>query len=290
MLRSMVAMLHRQALKVYRRLPWRPRGPFLLGLNRALRGAATHEPVRKQCLGSWYELDLHQLIDGALYYQGSFEPATVQAHKRLVGPGMVVLDIGANVGCHTLHLARLVGHSGHVYAFEPTDWACMKLRRNLELNPDLENVTLLQTALSDAVTLDVECSFRAQWLSEGSIPEENGRTSFETLDASVSRLGLTRVDHIKLDVDGYETKVLRGGQRVLAQFKPTILIELSDYWQRKMGDSAEELLELIPPNYQFEEEATGTPIADIRRIIEHLPFEQTINVVCRPNASLSEYQ
>jgi FkbM family methyltransferase len=57
--------------------------------------------------------------------------------RKLVSPGTLVLDIGANIGAHTLHLAHLVGPNGRVLAFEPTDYAFRKFSRNLELNPNL---------------------------------------------------------------------------------------------------------------------------------------------------------
>src|SRR5437762_9223400 len=70
---------------------------------------------------AFYELDLKQGIDFSLYLIGSFEPATRRALGRLVRPGFNVLDIGANIGAHTLYLGRLVGASGKVVACEPTD-------------------------------------------------------------------------------------------------------------------------------------------------------------------------
>src|SRR5450756_2039953 len=66
-----------------------------------------------------------------------FERSTAVALARLTEPSSLVLDIGANIGAHTLHLANLVGPNGRVMAFEPTDFAYRKLSRNLELNPSL---------------------------------------------------------------------------------------------------------------------------------------------------------
>jgi len=87
--------------------------------------------------GVVYELDLSQGIDFAIYLGGMFERSTAVALARLTEPSSLVLDIGANIGAHTLHLANLVGPEGRVMAFEPTDFAFRKLRRNLDLNPSL---------------------------------------------------------------------------------------------------------------------------------------------------------
>lgn len=64
-----------------------------------------------------------------------------------------MLDIGANIGSHTLPLAQMVGPSGRVYSFEPTDYAFGKQRRNLSLNPELsKRVNALQSMLVGSPT------------------------------------------------------------------------------------------------------------------------------------------
>ena len=87
--------------------------------------------------GIVWELDLREGIDFAIYLQGGFEPAALREYRRVVKPGSVALDIGANIGSHTLPLAQIVGPSGRVYSFEPTDYAFEKQLRNLSLNRDL---------------------------------------------------------------------------------------------------------------------------------------------------------
>src|SRR3979490_2739391 len=84
-----------------------------------------------------YDLDLSQGIDFAIYLGNIYERQTKAALRKLVPPASLVLDIGANVGALTLHLAQLVGPNGRVIAFEPTDFAFRKLSRNLEINPQL---------------------------------------------------------------------------------------------------------------------------------------------------------
>src|ERR1019366_6569447 len=70
--------------------------------------------------GLQWHLDLNEGIDFSIYTLGSFEPATVKLYETLIRQGDIVLDIGANIGAHTLPLARLVGEMGRVIAFEPT--------------------------------------------------------------------------------------------------------------------------------------------------------------------------
>src|SRR5258708_39371705 len=129
-------------------------------LARAIAGYSDRCIVKRD--GVIYDLDLSQGIDFAIYL-GMFERETRNALKGLVKPSSVVLDIGANIGIHTMLLADLVGPSGRVLSFEPTDYAIQKLRRNLDLNSELaERVTLFHCFLrSEERRVGKEC--RSRW-------------------------------------------------------------------------------------------------------------------------------
>src|SRR4051812_33154439 len=73
--------------------------------------------------GIRWQLDLSEGVDFSIYLLGAFEPRMIRVLRRIVLPGQTVVDIGANVGSHTLHFAEAVGTSGQVIAIEPTDWA-----------------------------------------------------------------------------------------------------------------------------------------------------------------------
>ena len=111
-----------------------------------------------------WRLDLREGIDFAIYLLGIFERSTVRAYERRVRPGDVVLDIGANVGAHSLHLARLVGAGGTVVCFEPTDFAFGKLERNVGLNPDLAaRIRMEQVMLVDSEETQPAPSLFSSW-------------------------------------------------------------------------------------------------------------------------------
>src|SRR5580692_10186007 len=107
--------------------------PVVAARSLARLGAVT--TVRRRRVN--WALDLREGIDFSIWLLGAFELATVRAYERLVRRGDTVLDIGANIGAHTLHLARAVGAEGKVWAIEPTDYAIGKLRDNMALNPGL---------------------------------------------------------------------------------------------------------------------------------------------------------
>jgi hypothetical protein len=77
---------------------------------------------------------------------GNYEADHAIALPRIITPGSIAYDVGANVGFYTLALSRLVGESGHVFAFEPAARSVYFLRRHLELN-NIGNVTVVQTAI-----------------------------------------------------------------------------------------------------------------------------------------------
>src|SRR5260221_2442029 len=102
--------------------------------GRTLAGRPDQQKVVRD--GIAYDLDLSQGIDFAIYLGGMFERDTARALIRLVEPSSLVVDIGANIGAHTLRLAKLVGPHGQGLAFEPTEFAFAKLKQNLKLNSE----------------------------------------------------------------------------------------------------------------------------------------------------------
>ena len=97
--------------------------------------------------GIQWSLDLNEGIDFSIYLIGSFEPRTHRLYRKIIKPGQTVLNIGANVGSHTLPLAKLVGNYGRVVAFEPTAFAYGKLMVNIALNPKLSHRIIPKQAM-----------------------------------------------------------------------------------------------------------------------------------------------
>lgn len=98
--------------------------------------------------GIKYILDLSEEIDSAIYHRSYFEPLVRRIINKFVKPDMIVFDIGANIGCHTFYLAKLVGQKGKVIAFEPMLRPFLRIKRNKELN-NFNNIILEKIALSD---------------------------------------------------------------------------------------------------------------------------------------------
>jgi FkbM family methyltransferase len=240
------------------------------GLLAARHIAGRDEQAKVVRRGARWRLDLREGIDLALYLS-LYERRTSGAIARYLDEGSVALDIGANIGAHTLPMARRVGAGGRVVAFEPTDYAFAKLRRNVGLNPDLApRVTCLQVLLTASPEETSLRPIHASWPLGGAgdvHPLHRGRlmatagASAATLDASVRDLGLERVDFIKLDVDGNELSVLSGAVETLGRFCPTMIMEFAPYVQAEGGpDRFPTLLSLLSGFGYHAETSRGMPV------------------------------
>lgn len=234
--------------------------------------------------GIVYRLDLRQLIDDKIYYDGCFEGYAVDVFSQVVKAGMTVLDIGANIGAHTFNLAQLVGEDGKVYAFEPTAWAFQRLVTNIELNTEFNNINAMNIALGDENQKRQEYDFRAQWRQDGKwVMNEAGVTDFSTLDQFCRSNGVGKVDFIKLDVDGYETKILMGAVEVLSRDNPILIVEMSDFYQKLVNNSLDELVSILDElGYRYYREIDLGRIPDVRSYVGKLDDWDTVNVVCLP--------
>lgn len=243
--------------------------------------------------GSRWCLDLSEGIDFSIYLLGAFERSTVATLRKLVKPGDVVFDIGANIGSHTLGLARSVGATGRVYAFEPSDFAFAKLKRNLALNTELETRTQARQILLAATGNEqLQAEIYASWPLEkdDSVhPKHRGRlvtthnATVDTLDRFVDREHIDRLNLIKIDVDGHELPVLQGGRRVLERFRPTLLMEMSPYVHAEERNSFAELVALLrDAGYSIQDAGNWAALPLRADELEALiPDGASINVIAR---------
>jgi FkbM family methyltransferase len=261
------------------------------GVRRLLQ---LHDRVVVTRGGLRWELDLGEGIDFSIYLLGGFERSTIAAYSRVIRPGDVVMDIGANIGAHTLPFARLVSSGGKVIAFEPTAYAFGKLERNVSHNPDLAaRLRLERIMLTDAEDAQPVPQLHSSWPLRaenrsrhathlGVLADTTGAQA-TTLDEYVRRHRLERVDFLKIDVDGNECHVLRGSTQTLARYRPGILIEFMPYGLDEAGESFAHLIALLKTTgYHFFRIPHLVQLPDdedaLRRLV---PTGGGINVLCR---------
>ena len=265
-------------------------------LNRFVRlgRAAFRRPMHGEFErgGLRWSLDLNEGIDFAIYLLGAFEHDLIRSYQRLIQPGATVLDIGANIGAHTLRLAQHVGPNGRVVAIEATEYACTKLRRNLSLNPEMERrVTIAHSMLVADGDTPIETAIHSSWplagdekthdVLCGALKAVSG-ARIVTLDILIKELGLVSVDWIKLDVDGHELPVLRGARECLAKYKPGIFMELAPYCYADEPAGFSELVNLLTnAGYVFFRLPDKSPLtADPTKLTQHeIPHQGSINVL-----------
>jgi FkbM family methyltransferase len=265
----------------YRRLPFRPFRGTLLAWHHAYQHLGQDRNRIATIDGITYALDLTERIDSAIYYEGCYEPYVTAILRTCVENGMVVFDIGANIGCHTLRLAALVGEIGQVIAFEPTAYAFRKLERNVALN-SFHNIILEKLALADRTSKHEQVNFKSSWKIDGATAAVDPFDIVDTmtLDEYVVTHSIAQLDFIKLDVDGFEDKVISGGIQTIRRFRPTVVIEIAPAWLDANGGDAFRLLRVFDDlGYQFYSEMRMTEYPSIESVLEAARGTGAINVL-----------
>ncbi len=207
------------------------------------------------------------LLAGEPWPQAPWEPAEQALMRRVVTPGDVAVDIGANIGLHTALLSRLVGPHGAVHVFEPNAALLPGLRRTVRAIP---NATLYPYALSDEKgpsTLFVSPDHLKTSLANWTNPTSDGVAQAAScerrrLDDLWGAGRLSPPHFIKCDVEGAELQVFRGAESILNQSgAPLVLFEMNGHTARGFGLSARAatafLASLPRPAFQFFSVAPG---------------------------------
>jgi FkbM family methyltransferase len=175
-------------------------------------------------------LDLQSEKD---YWLGTYEPDLQDAASHFIEPGMIIFDVGANIGYISLMTARLSAPDGRVFSFEALPANVARLEQNRALNHLEERIVIRQAAVvaaSQPVTFFMHHS-GAMGKAEGSA----GRNEHYEHSITVDGLALDdfvyseknlKPDLIKLDIEGGEGMALAGMPRILSEARPIFLIEL----------------------------------------------------------------
>ncbi|MBI2751352.1 MAG: FkbM family methyltransferase, partial [Burkholderiales bacterium] len=184
-----------------------------------------------------------------LLTKGDFEPHFLQLARQIVRPGDLCLDLGANLGYHSVTLARLTGPDGVVLAFEPQRLIFQQLCGNSFLN-DLRNIHVFNAAVGAVdgmVQMDAVDYDHSQVNIGGTKVGQGGATAtMMRLDA----LKREAVKFLKLDIQGCEENFLTGAAATIAKSRPVMFVEIEEYLLRYFGSSSERLLNrLLAMNY-----------------------------------------
>lgn len=232
------------------------------------------------------------LIDGVM------EEYETKLFRKIVKEGMVVVDIGANIGYYSLIAAKLVGKSGIVYAFEPEPSNYELLCKNIEVN-SYTNVVPIQKAVSNKQGR-VKLWVNKADLAAPSFSEDNaslfskysavGETSFVEVETTTldeffkSTVRNIKVDIIKIDTQGAEGLVVDGAQKILQSNHLKIITEFWPDGLRNVGNDPLELLSKLQ-EYGFkiefinERKQTLEPIEEVIRSCEKARLTDGFNLL-----------
>lgn len=228
------------------------------------------------------QLTLRQKIT---YCAHLFKALTKQHHKKLIpilrsviSPRSIVLDVGGHAGQMTKLFAGLA-HKGHVYTFEPGSYAFSILRKTKALKclsnvspinqglSSLPGEVVLQVPLKRSGSMGFGISHIVERGQSASSPSFRETVSVTTLDTFVKFHNLERLDFIKIDVEGHELEVLKGGLETFKRFKPSLMIEVNGGNFERAGYDTDTLFKMMTSlgyeaSYIDEDESVLSPAHD----------------------------
>lgn len=219
-------------------------------------------------------LDLGSEEQRLAYESGEWEGPAVRKCLELLPRAGVALDIGAQVGLFACPFGmHLKAGGGRVYAFEPARSNYERLLENLSLNELKDSVSVARIALgSEPGKIEMRVmpgsptnnAIGSNMLSAHDLANvDEAEWSREwvdviRLDAWADEAGLERCDLIKIDVEGADLNVLKGGRKLLESFRPAVLAEFNPYWMKQIGQNFDDVSEFFASlDYQFFREIDG---------------------------------
>jgi FkbM family methyltransferase len=242
--------------------------------------------------GVFYEVDLTEGIDLSLYIFGNFQDYVTRNKYFSIPADAVVIDVGANIGSMTFKFAG-IAPEGHVYAFEPTDYAYAKLLKNISLNPQFASrITPVQCFLADQNRLKHEMKAYASWKVDGSNPNPHplhggaikpaDSIPAVTMDHFFLENGIQRVDLVKIDTDGYEYKVLNGARKTIKKYRPYVVFEIGGYVLNEQQLEFEQFHDYFENfGYRLLNAKNGKKIT-VQNFANQIPLRATSDIIAIP--------
>ncbi|PYT11932.1 MAG: hypothetical protein DMG59_25025 [Acidobacteria bacterium] len=205
--------------------------------------------------GVSFLLDPRDLLAVSILRGGEWQPELWDSLAPALSNGSVFLDVGAHIGYFSMKAARRVGKAGRVLAFEPNPETLKLLRDNATAN-NAQNVIVEPIACTDreqtltlyaAPTINTGASSLARQNADISVEEAPRPYSVRgrPIDDVVRELNLTRVDAIKIDVEGAEVYVLRGAMDTMRRFHPKLVVEVVPQQLAGFQTTVDDLTSLI---------------------------------------------
>lgn len=178
-------------------------------------------------------------VGGSIANYGEFSAGEQTLFASLVHDGELVVEVGANIGVHTVQLSQLVGRYGEVYAFEPQRIVFQTLCANLALN-QCANVKAYQAAVGrEEATILVPSPDPSKQTNFGGLSMFGVQDGDSALLVTLDAFDLPACNFLKADVEGMEIDVLKGAQKTIDTYRPVM------YLENDREDRSSELLSTI---------------------------------------------
>lgn len=196
---------------------------------------------KKSIYGVNIVLDLDNIVDQHLLW-GEWEPHVCNFLRQNLKRGDHVIEVGANVGAHSLLIAELIGPEGVLYAFEPDDYGYNALSTRINTN-DIKNIILKKTGVGDG-TRDLEAISQLGVRTRGASMFLR-RESLVALDDLAAESTYLRPKLLKIDVDGGDLSVLRSASGLLHNYRPDIIIEFCPVLLEKFCERPNDVFRIL---------------------------------------------
>ena len=236
------------------------------------------------------DCDLRDHIQQQIYFFGAYEPIDASLFLSLIPVGGVAVDAGANIGFYSLMMAERVGAEGQVHSFEPLPRNFAALQKNVGLNPQILNIRTNAVALWNReevlkFSIGAQHLFNSGGYSSGKVesPFDAASCPAITLKEYFERNDLTRLDAIKMDIEGAELFALQGMLPLLEKHHPVILLEVSRGTCQAFDYQPDDLWKLLQPlGYKIYQ--IGSVLSQSGWIPDFSQIDQT-NVLLVPDRS-----
>lgn len=184
------------------------------------------------------------------YYESDYEAENYTLLKTKIKPGMHIIDIGAHLGLFSVACSKLAGSKGMILSFEPTPETYSILKNTLRLN-NCKNVIPVQAAISNKEGKAIFYVGNTSANNSNSLVKNKAEKEITGSEVRLMTIDSAVLEHkmdpylIKIDAEGAELDVLRGGSNTFRQIKPLLILGLHPLFVSNKGDRLEDIWKLL---------------------------------------------
>jgi len=200
---------------------------------------------------------------------GQWEPHVERTLRQILKPGMRVVELGANVGFHTLVMAEAVGAAGHIHAFEPYPRVARLLRQTIAINRFADRVSIHEVAALHAAgevvfAVDPTQAGSAHLAIPVALPEYSEHFTVQAVRLDDALADLPAIDLLRMDVEGAEGLAMIGAEALMAR-SPNLMVlaEWAPNMLAARGDVAELATWLGALGFRFQRIARNGTLSDV---------------------------